>query len=67
MSKHSRRDFLLKAGYGVGGMSLIGSLGNGGLITNALGGTELAKYVSPLTPKAPHFPAKAKSVIWLHQ
>ncbi len=67
MSKHSRRDFLLKAGYGVGGMSLMGSLGNGGIITNAFANAELAKYVSPLTAKAPHFPAKAKAVIWLHQ
>lgn len=67
MSKHSRRDFLLKAGYGVGGMSLVGSLGNGGLIANAFANAEAARYVSPLTPKAPHFPAKAKAVIWLHQ
>jgi hypothetical protein len=67
VSKHSRRDFLLKAGYGVGGMSLIGGLGNGGIITNAFANPEVARYVSPLTPKAPHFPAKAKAVIWLHQ
>ena len=26
-----------------------------------------ADFVDPLAPKQPHFPAKVKSVIWLHQ
>jgi hypothetical protein len=61
VSIHSRRDFLRRAGYGLGGISLVGALGH------AYAGTAPAKYVSPLTAKTPHFPAKAKSVIWLHQ
>jgi hypothetical protein len=57
----SRRDLLIGAG-----------LGAGGLLLNALPGRALAAqlagegYVDPLAPKEPHFAAKAKSVIWLH-
>src|SRR6201996_5101657 len=54
----TRRDFLLNTGYGVGALSLAGGLVSG---AQAFGAVE-----DPLAPKAPHFPAKAKSVIWLH-
>jgi hypothetical protein len=45
----SRRELLFKAGGGIGGLAL----------SNLLSGAS----VSPLAPKAGHFPAKAKSII----
>ncbi len=63
MSKHdSRRDFLLGAGYGLGGLALSGLLPGGGMIS----AVSAAALDDPLAPKAPMFPAKAKAVIWLH-
>ena len=60
---NSRRDFLLRSGQGAAGLAL------GGLLPG-LGGLNMAMaadLVDPLAPKQPHFPAKIKSVIWLHQ
>ena len=63
MSKNdSRRDFLLGAGYGLGGLALSGMLPGGGMIS----AVSAAVLDDPLAPKAPMFPAKAKAVIWLH-
>ncbi len=62
MNNQSRRDFLLKAGIGLGGVALSGFLPNGGLFSAA----SAADLVDPLAPKSPHFPAKVKTVIWLH-
>jgi len=62
MNNQSRRDFLLKSGYGIGGLALSGLLPGGGMMSAAFA----ADLTDPLTPKAPHFPAKVKSVIWLH-
>lgn len=59
----NRRDFLLRSGQGTAGLAL------GGLLPG-LGGLNMAMaadLVDPLAPKQPHFPAKVKSVIWLHQ
>jgi hypothetical protein len=47
----SRRDFLTRAGGGFGAVALAGMLN--------------AAAENPLAPKPPHFPAKAKSVIYL--
>jgi Protein of unknown function (DUF1501) len=66
MSKKStRRELLINAAAGIGGAATISMLlpGGGLLATPALGAT----YVDPLAPKQPHFAAKAKSVVWLHQ
>jgi len=63
MKNSSRRDFLIKTGYGLGGLALSGFLPGSGLLNSAMA----ADYVDPLAPKQPHFPAKAKSIIWLHQ
>src|SRR3954452_22637208 len=53
----SRREFLELAGNGFGMLALSAMLG---------GGTAMAESrVNPLSPKPPHFPAKAKSVISL--
>ncbi|MDB6061392.1 MAG: hypothetical protein JWM78_1495 [Verrucomicrobiaceae bacterium] len=61
---NSRRDFLLKAGYGLGGLTLSGLMPGGGVFATPVMAAEL---LDPLAPKQPHFPAKVKSVIWLHQ
>jgi len=63
MSTNSRRDFLIKSGLGLGGAALSGVLPGGGFFSAATA----ADLIDPLAPKQPHFPAKIKSVIWLHQ
>ncbi|QSA96432.1 DUF1501 domain-containing protein [Methylococcus sp. EFPC2] len=64
MSNTSRRDFLLKTGYGLGGLTLSALLPGGGIFATPV---LAAEFADPLAPKQPHFPAKVKSVIWLHQ
>ncbi len=63
MSIDSRRDFLRNACMGIGGAAL------GGLVPGigGLSAATAAELIDPLAPKTPHFPAKIKSVIWLHQ
>ncbi|BBJ00505.1 hypothetical protein FGKAn22_21970 [Ferrigenium kumadai] len=63
MENKSRRDFLIKAGVGLGGVALSGFLPGGGFFYAP---AEAATPFDPLAPKQPHFPAKAKTVIWLH-
>src|SRR2546428_456605 len=62
MCFNSRRDFLTKSGLGLGAAAVTGLLPGGGLFAGAMA----ADLIDPLAPKAPHFPAKVKSVIWLH-
>lgn len=62
MNNKSRRDFLIKSGYGLGGLALSGLLPAGGFMSAAFA----AELADPLALKQPHFPAKVKSVIWLH-
>jgi hypothetical protein len=56
----TRREFLSRCGMGLGGLSLASVMGGIGGALNA-GASE--SFVSPLSPKQPHFPAKAKHVI----
>ena len=63
MKNSSRRDFIIKSGNSLGGLALSGMLPGGGFLRSALA----ADLVDPLAPKQPHFPAKVKTVIWLHQ
>src|SRR5882757_3223864 len=58
----TRRKLLANAGLGLGGLALSSALPGGGVMT-----AYAAEYVDPLAPKATHFAAKAKSIIWLHQ
>ena len=51
----SRRELLCRAGNGLGMLGL----------ASLLGGEKLLAQQDPLAPRAPHFPAKAKAVIWL--
>jgi hypothetical protein len=62
--KTSRRELLLNAGLGIGGLAVSGLLPGRGLFSNT---AQAATVVDPLAPKEPHFAAKAKSVIWIHQ
>src|SRR3954462_330065 len=58
----NRREFLKKAGAGFGMLALADLLqAEGALATNA----ESARALDPMAPRAPHYPAKAKSIIWL--
>jgi hypothetical protein len=60
----SRRDFLFRAGEGIGGLALAYLLNQDGLL--AAGGCENAPGVkSPFSPKATHFKPRAKNVISL--
>src|SRR5687767_8811978 len=55
----TRRDFLIRTGMGFGAVSLASLFGLNPYELNAAP----AKATSPLTPRQPHFKAKAKSVI----
>ena len=57
----NRRDFLRQAGGGLGLLALASLLNQQGL----LGAEPGPVRANPLAPKAPHFRARAKSVIWL--
>ena len=52
-----RRDFLAHLGSGMGGVALSWLLAREGLLAAD------AKPQSPLAPRAPHFPAKAKRIL----
>jgi len=61
----SRRQLLINTAAGFGGITLSQLLPGGGLLTAPV--LAAAAGEDPLAPKAPHFAAKARSVIWLHQ
>ncbi|OAI46175.1 hypothetical protein AYO44_11815 [Planctomycetaceae bacterium SCGC AG-212-F19] len=52
----SRRQFLQRAGLGCGSLALAALMHEQGLLGSAQ---------ASVTPRAPHYPAKAKAVIWL--
>jgi hypothetical protein len=56
---HSRREFLEQAGGGFGLLALFAMMEQDRLFGDVTGAAD------PLAPKPPHFPAKAKSVIYL--
>jgi hypothetical protein len=57
----TRREFLTRCGMGMGAVSLAGLFG--GLLGSPTAAVANEGFVNPLTPKAPHFPAKAKHII----
>ena len=61
----SRRAFLRRAGGGFGLVALASLLDGDGLLSPELNGQVAAEPVNPLGPMAPHFRAKARSVIFL--
>src|SRR6476620_2761908 len=65
----SRRQILAQAGGGAGLLALAALLADEGWLANAAaaeGASAAADpRLNPLAPRKSHFPAKAKSVIWL--
>jgi hypothetical protein len=65
----SRRRLLQTAGCGFGLVALASLLDSQGWLGSCLAGDTTAaaagKHLNPLSPRPTHFPAKAKSVIWL--
>src|SRR6476469_5098024 len=57
----NRRQLLRRAGGGAGLLALAGLCQDTGLLLPSA----QAAATNPLTPRPPHFPAKAKSIIWL--
>src|SRR5436190_19450254 len=56
----TRRDFLCRCGMGMGALGLASLFGNFGFLNQAKADSG---FISPLTPKQAHFPARAKRVI----
>jgi hypothetical protein len=56
----TRREFLSRCGLGMGAVSLASLFGDFGVLNSAQANEG---FTNPLTPKQPHFPAKAKHVI----
>lgn len=61
----SRRQLLSQAGAGCGLLGLAGLLHDEGLLERAAAADLGERALNPLAPRDGHFPAKAKSVIWL--
>jgi uncharacterized protein DUF1501 len=67
----TRRHFLQQSSLGLGGIALSSLLSRDcpaapGPVGRGSGDPVLPSVVNPLAPKQPHFPAKAKQVIYLH-
>jgi hypothetical protein len=62
----TRRTFLKQCSLGLGGLTLGGLLGGGFGGLQASPARALLEGTNPMTPRTPHFPAKAKRVIYLH-
>ncbi|MCH8219275.1 MAG: twin-arginine translocation signal domain-containing protein, partial [Planctomycetes bacterium] len=56
----NRRDFLQRSALGFGAMGLASLLGDASTVS---AGQAASTDLSPLAPKHPHYPAKAKRVI----
>lgn len=59
LREQTRRHFFERCGVGVGSIALSSLLNNGAFAE------PMSEFQNPLEPKAPHFPAKAKNVIFL--
>jgi hypothetical protein len=62
----SRRDFLLKSGYGLGALAASGAIPGAGFLSPAHAEGIVIDPANPLAPRATHHPGKIKSIIWLH-
>jgi Protein of unknown function (DUF1501) len=63
----TRREFLWQAGAGFAGTALAAMLGDDGFLsTQAVAADGVSAWENPLAARQPHFPAKAKSVIFLY-
>ena len=61
----TRRNFLARAGSGIGLLALTGLLDREGLLAATDDAPSRTDKTLDLTPRPPHFAGKAKSVIWL--
>ncbi|MEZ6107144.1 MAG: DUF1501 domain-containing protein [Pirellulaceae bacterium] len=61
----TRREFLWQAGGGFAALPLVSMLGGDGFFSSAAADEGTPELINPLAPKEPHFPGKAKSVIFL--
>src|SRR5687767_7586367 len=61
----SRRQFLRRTGLGAGAVALTHLLHGEGLLSSTARANMPVTGPGPLAPRASHFPAKAKAVIWL--
>jgi Protein of unknown function (DUF1501) len=61
----TRREFLWETGTGFGAVALAGLLGDDFFAKQSVAADGVTQFANPLAPKKPHFPAKAKSVIFI--
>ncbi len=61
----TRREFMWQAGGGFAGTALAGMLGNEFFARQVVAADGTSQWTNPLAARQPHFPAKAKSVIFL--
>ncbi|MEI8211979.1 MAG: DUF1501 domain-containing protein [Planctomycetota bacterium] len=64
-SAQSRRAWLRRAGCGFGWLGLTGLMQEAGLLNEARGDGLGDRSLHPLAPQEPHFPARAKRVLWI--
>src|SRR5262249_30260063 len=62
----TRREFLWETGAGFTAVALSGLLGDDFLESQAVAADGVSKFANPLAPKKPHFPGKAKNVIFVY-
>jgi hypothetical protein len=63
--RRTRREFLWEAGAGFGALGLTGLFHDDPLLASGTQHHAKTKFVNPMAPKKPMFPAKAKAVIFL--
>src|SRR5918995_1356480 len=61
----TRREMFGRIGGGFGALGLAGAFGDAGLLGVRAGASEGGAPADPLAPRLPHFPARAKRVIFL--
>ncbi len=62
---HTRREFLWQVGGGFAGLALVDLLSRSGFFDTRVMAAPALDPARPLAPKQPHFPAKAKHVVFL--
>jgi hypothetical protein len=63
--RRTRREFLWESGCGFGALGLTGLLYNDQVLAGSETPKTATRFVNPMAPKKPMFPAKAKAVIFL--
>ncbi|TAD91342.1 MAG: DUF1501 domain-containing protein, partial [Bacteroidetes bacterium] len=66
LEQHTRRHFIKESAMGLGALALGSLLGCGNRKSEKSGSGILFDAANPLAAKAPMFPGKAKSVIFIH-